>query len=92
MCRKKFAYYKFENLLFGYKEDSPICVECYYKGIDRLVEFGKELKDRPLFYGSLSDKQSRQKEIKKYYEVIDVAKFAEHILNENVAAWCDTMQ
>jgi hypothetical protein len=32
-CQTVFNYFKFENLIFGYKEDAPICEPCYYAKI-----------------------------------------------------------
>lgn len=43
-CKKKFNYYKFENIFFGVKADSPVCEKCYYdKGLEKLVQAGKVL-------------------------------------------------
>jgi hypothetical protein len=39
-CACKYKYLKFENLIYGFKEDAHICNDCYYKYMEKLVYIG----------------------------------------------------
>ena len=48
-CATVYSYYKFENLIYGFKEDSLFCNDCYYKYLEKLHNFGRELAYKKYF-------------------------------------------
>jgi hypothetical protein len=67
-CKKKYEFLQNENLLFGFKETSLFCNDCYYVCLDKLVKFARELQNRKFFFGS-ANKQEDEQEMKKYKQI-----------------------
>lgn len=91
-CGHPFKYTKYENLLFGYQEDSPFCVQCYYTCLEKLVRFGRELKDQKSFNGNLEVIENYVKDNAKYMDVRSEAKHAKHTLYPHLVQWCEMME
>ena len=90
-CSKKFNYLQCENILYGFKETSPFCNDCYYTCLDKLVKFGRDLQGRQFFVG-FGSKLEQDLEIKKYKQVRDIVCFVEHTIYPNLIAWCNLME
>ena len=58
ICKQVFNhYFKFENLIYGFKEDKPVCEPCYYKHLEKLINFGRELGQNLYFQSDISSKE-----------------------------------
>jgi hypothetical protein len=54
-CNAWYNYLKYENLLYGFKEDSTFCNDCYYKYLEDLVKLGRDLRGNDSFNGGLDN-------------------------------------
>jgi hypothetical protein len=59
-CAKSVDFYKFENLIYSVKEDSPICIPCYDQKFPILIDHANRLKDRTVFFGIGEDKINQE--------------------------------
>lgn len=50
-CQRQFELVRFENLIFGIREDCEFCVPCYQKNLDFLVKQALRLGENKYFFG-----------------------------------------
>ena len=74
-------YRKIENLMYGFKAESILCVPCWKKYIDELWKFGRELGSRETFNGDLSDSKNLEEERKRFLIVQDKEEYLDHLTN-----------
>ena len=93
ICKRKYDFFKFENLVYSFKEDSLFCNNCYYEYLEKLVNFGLELGPKPYFTVAWdSGLFNMQAELKKYAEVRKYRQYAQHTIFPNLVEWCERME
>lgn len=85
-------YLKYENLMYGIKEDSVVCVKCYNKNMKILVEHSDILKNKQkeVFIG-LGDDQI-QREMGFYNKLRLYEEHAKHLYDDNLREWFALMK
>ncbi len=91
-CGWLYSYKKFENIEYGFKEDSFFCIDCYYKYLEDIVNYAKELGDKPYFHGDMSIIESKEKEILKFNKIKPRAALAQHTTYPNLVEWVKRME
>ena len=49
VCKRKYDFFKIENLIYYFKEDSLFCNNCYYDHLVMLIKVGLELGAKSYF-------------------------------------------
>jgi hypothetical protein len=90
VCNKNVDYFKWENLIYKVKEDSPVCIPCYDRTLGKMLDFGGQLGDKTFFHGI--DKNNMHKEMRIYNDLKAEAPFAQHTTYPRLVEWFELMK
>ena len=84
ICNRKFEILRFENLLFGVKEETNICEPCYQKHLQFVVTNGMQLGNHKMFF-----KDSWGQEVQLCKKIKPYKDYLKYTLYPNLIAWYD---